>query len=304
MPLRQFGQREQRQRIAYDGAAAVTDNRCRVIAEGSRRDRRKPDGGKGGIGLAICRIAPPAHDRRDQEQSRAAKHRRAGRSVNVEGCIEDLVDIGGCRQRIGAYQGGGKADRAQAESRDSVPVGAHERKDGQARRHHSRHGAVRLKGHRSGCSNDARRRQRVPGPRERDEHHGQQDQAGLDGQAAEVHPSRRAIDLLAEQSGCEQYARHRRHRSTGPLLPRLHGAVEQSQHDQTDDQCGDVAAQIARGRAGDRHRGDAQRNRSDSARHPDCAGAARRGVVDVHGDRPSGKKTCVAELRGERMKQM
>ena len=91
---RQLRQRQKAQGIADDRASAVTHYRGRVVAEGGSHDPGKPDEPEGGIGVAIRRIAAPADDRRNEEQGRATQYRRAGGCVDVEGRVEDLVDIG------------------------------------------------------------------------------------------------------------------------------------------------------------------------------------------------------------------
>ena len=192
--------------------------------------------------------------------------------MNIEGRIEDLIDIGDGWQRIKANQRYREAGNAGSKCHANMPVGAHDCERGKAKCEHSGHRPVGLQRHRDSSGYDADSRQHATDPREGDKHHRHEDQARLNGHPAKVHPACRSIHFGAEKR-CRQHRNcHRDARTARPSPARCGSAVEQCQHRKADSQCTGIDTEIAHRRANDYH---IQNTQNDGADRADDAERAR-----------------------------
>jgi hypothetical protein len=118
-----------------------------------------------------------------------------------------------------------------------------------------------------------------------EDHHRQQDQAGLNRQPAQTDPSRRAIGTEPHQRGREQRHGdcHRQHARPVSRVPDATGTdeVEDADHQDADDERGGVDAEVRRWRSGRRHIGQTKENGAGCAGDPDRTGSLGR-LQDAH----------------------
>ncbi|NBO46617.1 MAG: hypothetical protein EBU85_06360, partial [Actinobacteria bacterium] len=127
----------------------------------------------------------PADHGRNQQQGQAEDHRQPGQQVNLEGRIEDPLDMGRRRQPVRAAQGHGEPGEAGAQRQEDRPVKPQHRQDRQAGRQHPGHGPVRLDRQSGGGDHHARCRRQIAPSRKGNQHHRQQDKARLDRKSAQ-----------------------------------------------------------------------------------------------------------------------